>query len=201
MDLEYSHFNAFDLLILVTVCFSILIGAFRGFVREVFGLLAWIGAAWITIHHYQWSSNFLGQWIRDPIILNAASRFSVFCIMLIMLLCIAQWFSIMVQKTFAHSVDRSLGLVFGFFRGLLVVCGAYMASMFIFPIEKIPTIVTSSKSLSWLNRGVLIGASFAPRSVLDNPVFVKNLQELSPPALPSEQLSNSLSAPRPEPTE
>jgi membrane protein required for colicin V production len=201
MDLEYSHFNAFDLLILVTLGFSILIGAFRGFVREVFGLIAWFGAIWTTIHHYHWATNFFAQWIRDPMILNGASRFSVLCITLMILLFIAQWLSTMVQQTFAQSVDRSLGLVFGFFRGLLVVCGTYMASMLIFPIDKIPTIVTSSKSLSWLNRGVLMGAAFAPKVVRDNPIFIKNLKELAPPALAQEALTDSLCAPKPVSTD
>ena len=187
--------NAFDLLILVTLGFSTLIGFARGFVREFFGLGAWGGAVFIAIQDYALPRELLGKWITDPMLLKIGSMFSVFCVALIFFLCIAQWISIIVQQSFAQSVDRSLGLVFGLFRGAILICGAYMGALVLFPISQVPPIVNTSKSIAWLNRGVLFAAPLAPSAVRQGAWFVKNIQTLTPEHFSSDDLSKSLSEP------
>jgi len=201
MELEYSQFNAFDLLIVVTLVFSILIGVTRGFVRELFGLSAWGGAFFIAQQDYQWPKDFFIQWIKDPIILQAVGFFLVFCIALIMFLCLAQWLSMLIQKSFAKTVDQSLGLVFGFLRGLCVICVSYLGSLLLFSADKIPTIVHQSKSIAWLNQGVLLSAPLLPKSLRNNPILIENLEDLKPTPIDSQQLTHSLSAPPPEPVQ
>lgn len=197
MDLAYSQFNAFDLLILVTVGFSILIGLARGFVREVFGMAAWAGAVLVARRDYQWPKDFFMQWIKAPHLLYAAGFFTVFCLTLIVFLSLAQGLSIMVQKSFAKTVDQSLGLVFGFLRGIGVVCATYMASLFLFSADKIPSVVNHSKSVTWLRRAVILAHPLVPESLKNNEKWIQNLQDLRPPTLSSEGFTQILSSPPP----
>ncbi len=198
MDIGYSQFNTFDLLILVTLGFSLLIGFTRGFVREIFGLGAWLGAALVAKKDFQWPKDFFTQWIDNPSILKGAGFFSVFCLTLVVFLCLAQWLSMMVEKSFAKPVDQSLGLVFGFIRGLALICGAYVGTLFMFPSDKIPTIVNCSKSATWLNHGAFFCAQHLPESLKNQDLFVKNLKELDLSPRNSDALTQSLSAPKPE---
>lgn len=198
MDIGYSQFNAFDLLILVTIGFSLLIGFARGFVREIFGLGAWVGSALVAKQDFQWPKDFFGQWIKDPSILQASGFFSIFCITLIVFLCLAQWLSMMVQKSFAKTVDQSLGLVFGFARGLCLICFAYLGALALFPSDKIPFIVNGSKSVTWLNHAAFFCANRLPESLKNNPTLLRNLRELQAPPMSSTDLTQSLSSPKPE---
>jgi membrane protein required for colicin V production len=197
MDLEYSHFNAFDLLILVTLGFSILIGFSRGFVRELFGLGAWGGAGFMAMQKYAWPEEFLAQWIHDPKIAQPASMFLVFLIALILFLCIAQWLSLIIQESFAQTIDRSLGLVFGFFRGIFIICAVYMGALILFSAHRVPAIVSSSKSVIWLNRGVVFMEPLSPKFVRTAPLFMKNIMLLKPAQLSADDLTQSLAAPTP----
>ncbi len=201
MDMGYSQFNTFDLLILVTLGFSLLIGFSRGFVREIFGLGAWLGAALVAKKDFQWPKDFFSQWIDNPSILQAAGFFSVFCLTLVVFLCLAQWLSIMVQKSFAKTVDQSLGLVFGFIRGLALICGAYVGTLIMFPSDRIPIIVNCSKSVTWLNHAAFFSAQHLPESLKNHDLLIKNLKELDLSPMNSNALTRSLSAPKAESTD
>ncbi|MBM3631423.1 MAG: CvpA family protein [Alphaproteobacteria bacterium] len=198
MDMGYSQFNTFDLLILVTLGFSLLIGFARGFVREVFGLCAWLGAALVAKQDFQWPKDFFAQWIDNPSILQAAGFFLVFCLTLVVFLFLAQWLSMVVQKSFAKTVDQSLGLVFGFVRGLSLICGSYVGALILFPSDKIPIIVTCSKSATWLNHAAFFCAKHLPESLKKNELLIKNLKDLDLSPIHSNALTQSLSAPKPE---
>ena len=198
MDSGYSQFNAFDLLILVTLGFSLLIGFTRGFVRELFGLGAWIGSVLVAKQDFQWPKTFFSQWIKDPFIIQAAGFFSVFCLTLVVFLCLAQWLSLMVQKSFARTVDQSLGLVFGFARGVFLICATYLGALILFPSEKLPIIVNYSKSINWLNHMVFFCAHRLPQSLKNNPMLTNNLKGIEIPTVDSKTLVSSLSAPKPE---
>ncbi len=194
----YSQFNTFDLLILLTLGFSLLIGFTRGFVREIFGLGAWLGAALVAKKDFQWPKDFFSQWIDNPSILQAAGFFSVFCLTLVVFLCLAQWLSVMVQKSFAKTVDQSLGLVFGFLRGLALICGVYIGALSMFPSDRIPIIVNCSKSVTWLNHGAFFCAQHLPESLKKDNLLIKNLRDLDLSPMNSNVLTQSLSAPKPE---
>lgn len=198
MNLEYTHFNAFDLLLLVTLFFSMIIGFVRGFVRESLGLGAWGGALWIAMQDYQWPKQILAHWIKDPMILKAVSFVCIFCTALVLLLALAQWISYYIQSSIARSIDRSLGIVFGFIRGLSVICLVYLGSVFFITPQTQPSIVQLSKSYSHLNKGALFLAPFLPAFFKDQEVFKNNLKELQTPEPSAEGLSQDLSAPRPE---
>ena len=44
-----TSFNLFDTIVVVTIILSALLSFFRGFVREVLSLGAWVGASIITV--------------------------------------------------------------------------------------------------------------------------------------------------------
>lgn len=195
MDPTLSVFNAFDLLLIVTIGFSMIVGFSRGFIRESLNLSAWLGAFWLMMQNYQWPQSLFHIWIQDAVLLKIASHFFVFCLFLTIFLCIAQWLSRLIQNSFMQSVDHSLGLVFGLVRAMGIICALYLASwLFILP-DRQPILIRSSKSYTWLNKGALFMASVIPASWKDQPMLLKGIQCLQQNYSPN--IVDLLSAPQP----
>jgi len=190
------HFNAFDLLLLITLAFSMIIGMTRGFIREFLGLSAWAGAGLIALKEYDWPKVFFSGWIREPLIVKIASHFIVFFCALLVFLVIAQLISHYVSHSLAQSVDRSLGIVFGFVRGLVIICGVYTASLFFILPSDQPAVVKSSRSYSWLVESFLIANHFIPPS-FHRSLFDNSLKEIRSQRETSQDLTKKLSSPTP----
>ena len=132
-----AQLNIFDVIVIFVLGFSALISFFRGFLREVFSLGAWLGAGIITLYAYPSVAELLGKQINNPLIANGFASMGTFIGSLIIISIFA---SLMLKylkpSTEVGMVDNSLGLVFGVLRGMLLVAiGFYMMSLFIKPSD------------------------------------------------------------------
>jgi membrane protein required for colicin V production len=125
MDL-HSSFNNLDYVILVIILVSGLLALTRGFVSEVFSLIAWVGAYFIAVKFYPLAEPWVHNYIHNPGAAAAISAFALFFVGLVLLSVIGNSFSDLIKDSPLTSVDRSLGFVFGILRGLLVVCLVYL---------------------------------------------------------------------------
>ncbi|ACR31262.1 CvpA family protein [Burkholderia glumae] len=114
--------TAFDYAVLAVIALSALRGAWRGFVSEIFGLIGWV-AAFIVACRYvgvvlpfipsTWPGGALTQWMI---------AFGVIVIGVVLVAGVANaLLSRLAQVTGLGGVDRSLGLLFGLVRGVLMV--------------------------------------------------------------------------------
>lgn len=115
-------FTAFDYAVMAVIVLSALRGTWRGFLSEVFGLVGWIVAflvacrfvglvvPWIPAN---WPGGALTQWLI---------AFAVIVVGVILVAGVASAvLSRLVQATGLSGVDRSLGLLFGLARGVVLV--------------------------------------------------------------------------------
>ncbi|KVE32408.1 MULTISPECIES: CvpA family protein [Burkholderia] len=114
--------TAFDYAVLLVVALSALRGAWRGFVGEVFGLVGWIAAFLIACRFVgavvpyipaNWPGGALTQWVV---------AFALIVIGVVLVASVANaLLSRIAQATGLGGVDRSLGMMFGVVRGVLLV--------------------------------------------------------------------------------
>ncbi|AOK31500.1 bacteriocin production protein [Burkholderia singularis] len=114
--------TAFDYAVLLVVALSALRGAWRGFVGEVFGLVGWIAAFLIACRFVgavvpyipaNWPGGALTQWVV---------AFALIVIGIVLVASVANaLLSRIAQATGLGGVDRSLGMMFGVVRGVLLV--------------------------------------------------------------------------------
>lgn len=114
--------TAFDYAVLAVIVLSALRGAWRGFVSEIFGLIGWIAAIAIASHYVglvepyipaTWPGGALTQWVV---------AFAVLVIGVVLVAGVANaLLSRVAQATGLGGVDRSLGMMFGLVRGVLLV--------------------------------------------------------------------------------
>jgi membrane protein required for colicin V production len=110
-----------DIIIIGLITLSAVLGLNRGFVREAASLLAWVGAfAAALFFGPMLASTFPDSWSDSPI-----GQVGAFLIMLAIGLVLGvnvQWMLVKVVKsTGLTGTDRTFGVVFGAFRGAVVV--------------------------------------------------------------------------------
>jgi membrane protein required for colicin V production len=118
----------FDIAVLVILLISFALGAWRGFIREIFSLIAWFGAVFAAVFFSGQLSPFLQGIITNPVGLSIASFIATFFLVFIVLSLIGWGISKFISVVGLGFIDRGLGLLFGLVRGgliclLLVILG------------------------------------------------------------------------------
>lgn len=128
--------NWLDFVFLGLVLVSGLISLYRGFVREVFSLATWIIAIWVGIRFASSTAVYL-----PPVVSDETLRLGIAFGLLFILVLIAGGIAgivaaRLVRGTGLTGTDRSLGIVFGLLRGVLIVALlVFLAALTLFPEE------------------------------------------------------------------
>ncbi|MGH8461054.1 MAG: CvpA family protein [Stenotrophobium sp.] len=110
-----------DWCIVAVFLVSILVGLLRGFVREVLNLLTWVLAFGLACVFGHMLAQMLVPYINEPAIRLACAYVVLFISGLIFGAILSHLISELIRHSIFSGVDRSLGAVFGFLRGLLAV--------------------------------------------------------------------------------
>ncbi|MCA1790901.1 MAG: CvpA family protein [Thioalkalivibrio sp.] len=128
--------NWIDFVFIALVILSGLISLYRGFVREVFSLATWIVAIWVGVRFSGDVAAYLPAAVSDET-LRLGIAFAVLFILVLLVGGIAGIIATrLVRGTGLSSTDRSLGVVFGLLRGVLIVALlVFIASLTLIPDE------------------------------------------------------------------
>jgi membrane protein required for colicin V production len=115
-----------DILALVIVAVSALVAVLRGFVREVFSLIAWILAVVVAARFGETAAG----WFSGLISNDQARAVTGFLLLFFVTLFVGHALSVslvrLMKTTGLRATDRTLGMVFGVLRGVVVVGLAVM---------------------------------------------------------------------------
>ncbi len=113
--------TAFDIAVIVVVTLSALIGVWRGVIREVFALAAWI-AALVSMFLFGDKLGKMLPFAQDTPWLRTLAGYALVFIGVFIVLSVAGFlFSKVVNAIGLSFVDRALGMMFGLIRGALIV--------------------------------------------------------------------------------
>lgn len=185
-------FNMIDLIIIALLGISILIGILRGATREILGIAGWVGA-FATVFYGLPLFRPLGRhYIHNPTIADAVIAGLLFILSLAVFIIISRMISTKVKGSLLGGLDRSLGLVFGFFRGILILCIVYLAVGFFYPPNQMPDAIKNARLTPWFAQGAQELKRFIPKDYLPekdlslstiHPLDAKDLIENSLPSL------------------
>lgn len=110
-----------DLIIVTIIIISALISVVRGFVKESISLASWILAGFIALRYFTPLAELLEPYIESPTIRTGTGFAILFVCSLIVGAIVNFMASQAVSKTGLTGTDKSLGVVFGAARGMLIV--------------------------------------------------------------------------------
>ncbi len=113
--------NPFDMLIIVILCFCIIRGFFRGFIKELSSIVGVIGGAYAAYAYYPQVAKLLSKLISNQAILNMISFLVIFSVVLLIINYIGYFITILLKIVFLGWFNRTCGIGFGAIKGFLIV--------------------------------------------------------------------------------
>ena len=109
-----------DYAILAIVAISGVISLMRGFVREALSLVGWIAAFWVAIAYCGPAATLLDGYVTAPYIRMVIAFATLFVAVLLLCGIALRLVGALVDRTGMSGTNRSIGIVFGVMRGVVV---------------------------------------------------------------------------------
>ena len=110
-----------DYAIIGLISISLIIGFFRGLIREAFALVTWGVAGWVGFNFCLPFATFLESYITDTNARIATAFVLLFILTLIVGALINKLLGALIKKTGLTGTDRLAGLIFGIGRGMIII--------------------------------------------------------------------------------
>jgi membrane protein required for colicin V production len=160
--LDLSPINLTDIAVALVILFSGLLALFRGFVHEILSVASWIGAAAATLIGFPFVQPEVRKVIAIPLVADLAAGIALFLVVLVLLSILTRILANRVRGSGLGPLDRSLGLVFGFVRGALLVCIAWLVLVWVLPREDHPKWLLEARTLPLVEYGGTFLANLLP---------------------------------------
>jgi membrane protein required for colicin V production len=115
-----------DGILLAVALFSAVLAMVRGFSREVLSVVSWVAAAAAAYKLYPKLVPFVEQYTTSKIVVVVASAGIIFLVVLIVVSVITMKIADFIIDSRIGPLDRTLGFIFGFARGVLLVAVAML---------------------------------------------------------------------------
>ncbi len=171
--------NALDIAVIAVILLSGLFAFSRGFVREGLSIASWIGASAAAVYAYEPGIRIAKGLKLPELVAQGAAILLPFIVALVLLSIVTNFIAHRVRHSALSSVDRTLGLVFGLARGVLLVCLAYIGFTIVWPPDQKdqPELLAQSRTLPLVEAGAAALRQLVPPPYRDKATTtVKNVQ-------------------------
>ena len=154
--------NPIDIAAVAILALSALFGFVRGFVRELLGLLAWVGAGLLCVPLFPYLRDPARQMISNTAIADIAAYGVGFLVLVILFSLVAGVIGRLVQKSLLRGVDRALGFLFGAARGAVLTVSIYIIGNLLVPVGQWPGVVRGARATPLAYQGAEWIVSLVP---------------------------------------
>ena len=119
-----------DILIAAAILVSVVVGIFRGFVKEAISIAALLVAIWAALYFGPEAGDISENWFKSEELQMWFGRVLVFLVILSLGGLLGWGISKLVRLSVLSGMDRLLGAVFGVARGILLVAVAIIGAQF-----------------------------------------------------------------------
>jgi membrane protein required for colicin V production len=158
-----THMNIFDSIVIGIMLLSCVFAFFRGFVREVLSLGAWIGAAIVTVYYFPEATQLIKPHFKSEVGAAGVGTLGLYITALIGFSLI----NMLIMKFFKSGsdigmLDNGMGLVFGAARGAFIVSLGYFMLSIALPEKEYPDWLKQSVTRPYAEMGAIKLAQVAP---------------------------------------
>lgn len=152
-------FTEFDVIVCIILLITTITAMVRGAIKEVLSIVSWGGSAFLTIYFYPYSLSFTQEHFTSSAAGSIAAVVIVFIIALIFCSSIAAVINAGFGIAKEGGLDRTIGMVLGFIKGLMIVSA----------IHYIVYISSEDKEdPEWLQAGETYGLTKAGANIYDS---------------------------------
>ena len=126
-----------DLILAIVVIISVLFALYRGLVRELLGIAAWILAGFAALYSYAPLQPLMNKMIENKTTAGIVGSLIVALIVLIIMTLINAWITKRLRQSALSGLDRILGLMFGIGRAGLLAAICYLGASMFMPEQKL----------------------------------------------------------------
>lgn len=158
-----ADINLFDATVVTVMGLSTLLSFFRGFVREVLSLGAWIGASMVTVYMFPTTAKMLAPHLSNAV---AAAGLAAIGTFFVALVCISI-FNMMLVRLFkkgseAGMLDNALGLAFGAARGFFLLSLGFYVMTLVLDEPNYPEAIQQARTKDFVAQGAKLVSKVAP---------------------------------------
>jgi membrane protein required for colicin V production len=157
--------NALDFAIIGVIALSALFAFARGLVREALSIVAWVGAALITLYGFAYAYSAIVRFVTTPLLADLIAGAGLFVVSLVVLTILTGYVARFVSASSLSPIDRTLGLIFGLARGLVLVSLAYLVVDVSLPQNDRPPWIREARSERFLAKGADLLRNALPESL------------------------------------
>lgn len=145
--------SIFDLVVLGVILISALLAAVRGFTREVLSIASWVAAAAAALAFHPALVPYVREHIANPTIALVVAIAAIFLVTLVVVSFITVRLSDFVLDSRIGALDRSLGFIYGGFRGLLICIVGFLMFNWLVRPDMQPEWAKTAKMRPFLQQG------------------------------------------------
>ena len=146
-----NNFNQIDILIITLTIISMIYGYSRGLIKEILSILSILLSVYISINVYPDISLFIKEYIEMAVLADSIS----FALMFLFLYSLINIFSNFIVSSITNTpikiLDKNFGILFGFFRALLIFSLLNILLYWTLWKKNIPQWLNNSKSMVLIN--------------------------------------------------
>ncbi len=159
--------NLADLIVIIVLVVSGIFAFVRGFVHEVLAVASWIGAAFVTLYAFPLVQPLVLGVISVEFIASLVTGVGLFLVTLVLFSVLTRILSNRIQQSSLGALDRSLGLLFGFARGAVIVVLAWLALSYMVAVDDRPGWIQEAKTRPLVERGADLLMVLVPADMLE----------------------------------
>ena len=160
--------NLADLIVIVVLLVSGVFAFVRGFVHEVLAVASWVGAAFVTLYAYPLVQPWVLGVIAVEFIASLLTGVGLFLVTLVLFSVLTRILSNRIQHSSLGALDRSLGLLFGFLRGGVIVVLVWLALGYMVTEGDRPAWIQEARSRPLVERGAGLLLTLVPPELLES---------------------------------
>ena len=192
--------NYIDYISIGVVLISIIFGGYRGFIASVVSLLGWVLSIVLTYQFYPLVEEYLSESIKSKVLIIVIGSGSLLIFLLIIFGLINSLFYKLVGDLKKSFMDRSIGLLFGLARGILIISFLFLCFSISLKLlsgkkaqlteKDYPAVVTNAVTFKLMEKGAFALESVLPESL--NERFSELYDNISDKDLDERFIQNSI---------
>ena len=146
-----NNFNQIDILIIILTVISMIYGYSRGLIKEILSILSILISIYISINVYPNISLFIREYIEMAVLADSISFALMFLFLYSLINIFSNFLVSSITNTPIRILDKNFGILFGFFRALLIFSLLNILFHTTLWKKNVPEWLSNSKSMVLIN--------------------------------------------------